>query len=95
MGHHVQEAASGKQALAMVGDHDLIVLDYAMPGMNGAEVANELKRTGVQIPVLFASGFADTEALKQTAGDAPVLQKPFSLVELAKCINDLVPQTSA
>lgn len=95
MGHHVQEAASGKQALAMVGDHDLIILDYAMPEMNGAEVANELKRTGVQIPVLFASGFADTEALKQTAGDAPVLQKPFSLVELAKCINDLVPQTTA
>ena len=63
---------------------DLAILDFAMPGMNGAEVAREARRLHPGLPVLFASGYADTDALQEALGnDAPLLRKPFQVSELA------------
>ena len=42
-----------------------MVLDFAMPGMNGAEVAREVRARRPGLPILFVTGYADAEALRR------------------------------
>jgi len=62
------EAADGLEAIAMAEQlkPDLIVLDLSMPGMNGFEVARELKHITPSIPVLMFTSFK-TPALESEA----------------------------
>jgi len=48
-----------------------------MPGMNGAEVAREVRAIRPGLPILMITGYADTQAVTELAGDVPVLRKPF------------------
>jgi signal transduction histidine kinase len=85
----VVEAVDGPSALARLRERrpDLAIVDFAMPGMNGAEVAREARKLHPGLPVLFASGYADTEALHDALGkDAPLLRKPFQVSELAALV---------
>jgi CheY-like chemotaxis protein len=51
-----------------------------MPGMNGAEVATAAQARWPDLPVIFASGYAQTDAIEKVAGpDATVLRKPFRI----------------
>ncbi|KQT58114.1 histidine kinase [Methylobacterium sp. Leaf456] len=86
-GYTVREAASGLQALAALdsdSDVDLVVLDFAMPGMNGAEAAGEIRKRWPSMPVLFVTGFADTDALARAGADGTdaIVLKPFRDGEL-------------
>ncbi len=65
---------------------DLVVLDFAMPGMNGAEVAIEIRKRWPGMPVLFVTGFADTTALTLAgaSGSDAVVLKPFRQGELER-----------
>jgi signal transduction histidine kinase len=88
-GYAVREAASGLQALASLEGNpcvDLVVLDFAMPGMNGAEAAAELRKRWPAMPVVFVTGFADTAALRQAgaSGSDAVVLKPFRDGELER-----------
>ena len=88
-GYAVREAASGLQALASLEGNpcvDLVVLDFAMPGMNGAEAAAELRKRWPAMPVVFVTGFADTAALRQAGagGSDAVVLKPFRDGELER-----------
>ena len=88
-GYAVREAASGLQALASLEGNpcvDLVVLDFAMPGMNGAEAAAELRKRWPAMPVVFVTGFADTAALRQAGADGSdaVVLKPFRDGELER-----------
>lgn len=88
-GYDVREAASGLQALAALEADpcvDLVVLDFAMPGMNGAEAAVEIRRRWPGVPVLFVTGFAETTALTQAGADGAdaVVLKPFRAGELER-----------
>jgi CheY-like chemotaxis protein len=85
LGYRVMEAGSGGAALDMLDaqtEIDLLLLDFAMPGMNGAEVAREVHARRPHLPILFVTGYADTEALAVAAGDG-ILRKPFVERELA------------
>ncbi len=89
LNYSVQEAVDGPSALARLRERrpDLAIVDFAMPGMNGAEVAREARKLHPGLPVLFASGYADTEALHDALGkDAPLLRKPFQVSELASLV---------
>ena len=55
------------------GEHPL---DYAMPGMNGMEVARQVKSRFPTLPVLFITGYVDSAALREI-GDAKIIKKPF------------------
>jgi DNA-binding response OmpR family regulator len=59
-----------------------MLLDFAMPGMNGAEVAREARARRPDVPILFVTGYADTAALGE-AGEDVILRKPYVEQELA------------
>jgi CheY-like chemotaxis protein len=61
---------------------DLIVMDFAMSGMNGAEVARQARIDRPTIPILFITGFADRAAISGIEG-ALIIGKPFGRDELA------------
>ena len=65
-GHQVTKAVSGSEALSLLAEEkpDLILLDYAMPGMKGPEVLKEIRSRGdcAGIPVLYRTGLEDGEA---------------------------------
>jgi len=93
LGCIVVEAGSGSAALDLVerdpDRFDLAVVDFAMPGMNGAETAREITARRPGLPVLFVTGYADLTALREI-GEDRVVQKPFRNDELAGKIRRLL-----
>jgi CheY-like chemotaxis protein len=86
LGHRVLEAADGASGLAALEeDPDLALLDFAMPGMNGAELAQAIRERRPDLPVLMATGYADPAALP--AG-LRVLRKPFALSDLEAALSE-------
>ena len=91
LGYAVSEAGDGAKALELVRDDrvDLVILDYVMPGMDGAEVARELSAIDPDLPVIFSTGHSALRALRTAAGDdVAVLHKPFTLDELDELLRD-------
>jgi signal transduction histidine kinase len=85
LGHVVLEAGSGAAALDILRREtgiDLLIVDFAMPGMNGADVARQAHAKQPNLPVLFVTGFADRGGLAGV-DDAFVVGKPFHYDELA------------
>jgi PAS domain S-box-containing protein len=85
LGYDVVEAGSGGAALDLLAREpriSLSLLDYAMPGMSGAEVANEVQKQRPGLPVVFITGYADLTALKDV-GEDRIVQKPFREADLA------------
>lgn len=72
---------SGQEALnKLQGEKiDLVLLDIAMPGMNGIETFEKMKESGLEIPVIFltASGYEDDVMTAIRMGAANYLKKPF------------------
>ena len=85
LGYVVLEAGSGGAALELVDRErhiDLVVMDYAMPGMNGGEAARHINARRPDLPVLFVTGFADRTAMAGVDEDH-ILGKPFAPDDLA------------
>ena len=74
-------AKSGEEALdKLKGESiDLVLLDIAMPGMNGIETFKHMKEDGVEVPVIFltASGDEDDVVAAISLGAVNYLKKPF------------------
>ncbi len=91
LGHEVVAAASGEEGLACLREAapDLALIDYAMPGMNGAEAARLARRERPDLPIVFVTGYAETDQLEGALGpDVPVLRKPFSIADLAAVLEE-------
>jgi signal transduction histidine kinase/CheY-like chemotaxis protein len=88
--YHVTEAESGAQALATMERErfDLLVVDFAMPGMNGADAARAAQERQPGIKVLMVSGYADSSVVEAALGTARQLRKPFDLAELGAAVAD-------
>jgi CheY-like chemotaxis protein len=90
MGHSVQQASSGSDALdrlARDADIDLVVTDQLMPGMTGSQLARRIQTAAPELQVLIVSGFAELE--ESDAGASPMLQKPFDRDALAQALSRL------
>ncbi len=93
---HAASAAAALGALANGRDVDIVFSDVMMPGgMNGVELAQEIRTRRLDIPVLLTSGYA--EAAKKAAADEGVyvLAKPYRLEELALAIGEAMNGTAA
>jgi len=88
--YHVTEAESGTQALATMERERfaLLVVDFAMPGMNGADAARAAQERQPGIKVLMVSGYADSAAVEAALGTARQLRKPFDLAELGAAVAE-------
>jgi signal transduction histidine kinase/CheY-like chemotaxis protein len=86
--YHVTEAENGAQGLATLERErfDLLLVDFAMPGMNGADVARAAQERQPGINVLMVSGYADSAAVEAALGTARLLRKPFDLAELGAAV---------
>jgi PAS domain S-box-containing protein len=85
LGFRVIVAEDGPSALLALekSDPDILLLDFAMPGMNGAEVAGRVRTKRPELPIVFASGFSDSAAIVAAVGEsASLLKKPFSMADL-------------
>jgi signal transduction histidine kinase/CheY-like chemotaxis protein len=93
-GYRVSEASDGKEGLAEFDREkpDLVIVDFIMPGMSGADIARKIRSRFPDQRILFVSGYSETEAVKRTAPDAPLLTKPVRAEALDKAVRGaLVP----
>lgn len=91
LGFDVQEAGSGEEALALIGQGvrpDLLVTDHLMTGINGVELARAAREVVPGLPVLIASGYAEVDGITP---EIPRLVKPFRNAELEAAVTALLP----
>lgn len=85
-GHEVIEVDTGAAALERLereGDRiELVIADFAMPGLNGADVARNARQNRPDLPILFITGVAEMVALAMNVAPDEILQKPFRGPEL-------------
>ncbi len=88
--YQVTAAPDGSEALAIMdesGPFDLLLSDIILPGeFSGPELANEITRRQPSMKILFMSGYASDafEGKSHPSDCANLLQKPFSMGELAR-----------
>lgn len=91
LGYEVTRAASAAAALGALADGrsvDLVFSDIMMPGgMNGVELAREIRRRRSDVPVLLTSGYAEAAIHQAEAADIQILAKPYHLDELAAALS--------
>jgi two-component system, chemotaxis family, chemotaxis protein CheY len=96
LGFDVEQAADASLGLSQLrSDHQLVISDLNMPGMNGLEFTKAV-RTGTlnpHIPIVMISteGSENFQESAKKAGVSAWIQKPFSLENLQKVINRLLP----
>jgi CheY-like chemotaxis protein len=88
-GFRVRDCADGKSGLKEFESErpDLVVLDFVMPAMSGAEVASRMLEAVPDQKILFVSGYSETEAIKAIAPNSPLLGKPFRSDALARAVR--------
>lgn len=91
-GHVVTAAADGRQGLEKFhgGQFDVVLVDRAMPGLNGDQVATAIKSVAPRLPVVLITGFG---AMMQAAGEKPagvdyILAKPVTLERLRETLRE-------
>jgi CheY-like chemotaxis protein len=100
-GLEVLEAEDGRRGLvrARLETPDLVVTDVAMPGLNGFELAEALRRdeSTAQIPLIFLSGelSADNEARAHSLGALAYVTKPFDPPAFAKLVAGALARRGA
>jgi CheY-like chemotaxis protein len=91
----VLEADGGEQALQVLQDAnkhiDLMMTDVGLPGMDGRELATEARKLRPALPILFASGYA--ESIDVPAG-MHVIGKPFSIDQLRDKVKTVLDQNT-
>ena len=92
-GYAVETASDGESGLerASGGAHDVIVLDVMLPKMNGFDVCRELRRRGVETPILMltARGQVVDKVVGLKLGADDYLTKPFEALELVARLEAL------
>jgi signal transduction histidine kinase/CheY-like chemotaxis protein len=94
LGHTVINVGSGAEALDVLNGErkiDMVITDYAMPGMTGTQLAEAIRSLKPDLPILLATGYAELPASSRL--DLPRLSKPYRQRELAEQIETLLGQT--
>jgi len=93
-GFFVKTCTSGEQGLAQAlkGGFDILLLDIKLPGRNGFEVCRELRRHGINVPILMLTARSDVKDRVKglNLGADDYLPKPFEVSELLARIGALL-----
>jgi nitrogen-specific signal transduction histidine kinase len=93
LGHDVVQAHSGEEALQRLNEDltfDLVLTDFSMPRMTGAQLAEQIRERMPDLPIVLATGYAEL-AEGSPGAELPRLAKPFSQSELEKALRAAVP----
>ena len=95
-GYHVLTAANGGEALLMVerfdGPVDLMLTDIVMPGMNGRELSDRLRKVRPEMKVLFTSGYIEDAILHHGMIENLIdfISKPFGIADLKRKVREVL-----
>ena len=97
LSYSVREASDGESGLRELRRRmpDLLMADYLMPGMNGAEFITAARQIYPGIPVLMATGYADMAEVEKLVGVQSVLKKPFDLETLNAAVGNELARARA
>jgi DNA-binding NtrC family response regulator len=95
LGYHCLEAGNAEEALLVLQREkhiDIVITDVVMPGTSGGDLGLLLADRYPSLPVLYTSGFADSDVVRRGLLDAsrPFLQKPFSPRDLARKVREVL-----
>ncbi len=100
-GYRVVTAKDGFQALDLyrkLRDHlSLVILDFTMPVMDGADVFNELLSINPRVPVVLSSGFAEQDAIRAmlARGLRGFIPKPYTQKKLLEQVRSVLDTLQA
>lgn len=99
LGHRAITATDGSDAVRVYSQYapeiDVVILDYLMPGMNGADICRFLREINPRVRVFLASGFpGDVEEDAAPLPIAGFLQKPYRIEDLCLAVEDAAGATS-
>ena len=95
-GYRVLEAGGADEAIQVAGNQldpiDLLVTDVVMPGRNGIELADRLRTSRADMPVLYISGYTDMAIVRDglLSQDVAFLQKPFTPDDLLRKVRQVL-----
>lgn len=95
-GHRLDIACDGEEALQKIeeNDYDLIILDYMMPKLTGFDVLTRVKqmpeKQNTKILILSAKSQHAEQEKMRAAGADDFMPKPFSPLELARKVEDML-----
>jgi signal transduction histidine kinase/CheY-like chemotaxis protein len=99
LGYTVAHASGGKEGLRVIekiGHVQLLLTDIVMPGMNGKQLADEVKSRFPDVKILFTTGYTRNAVIHNGQVDADVnfLAKPFTIGQLAAKVRKVMDETS-
>ncbi len=91
-GHVVDSVGDGRIALSAIEhcDYDLVIVDFAMPVMDGAEVIRQARLLKPDQRFLMVTGFADSDSVATACPDTTILRKPFDSAALIATVAGIV-----
>ena len=94
LGYQTLQAASGADALALLEDAgssvDVLLADYAMPGISGADLTRQVSRKWPELPIIVITGYAEASGFDGLLEDRVLLRKPFGINDLGAAIERAV-----
>lgn len=93
LGYNVIAHSKPEDALELYRDlpdqFDLIITDFRMPGMNGAELSEEIKKINSQVPIILVSGFSSKfgEEDAKSLGINMFVRKPLLTKDFAQLVE--------
>ena len=96
LGYQVMQAEHGHAGLAQLelARPDLLITDFLMPGMTGAELIRQAQQKYPGLPAIIATGYADLQAIGEVISTDMVLRKPFQLNDLIHKVQQALAQSS-
>lgn len=93
-GYQVEIAASGEAGIEFISTRsfDLIFLDLVLPGLSGPEVFKRVRSINKEVPIVFITGFPDSDLMKEALNQGPftVIKKPLNSFEIYQTLNSFI-----
>ncbi|KQO67628.1 histidine kinase [Methylobacterium sp. Leaf87] len=97
LGYETAWAMNAEEALAILASShrfDVVFSDVVMPGMNGIDMAREVRHRHTRLPVVLASGYSHVLA-EQGSHGFPLLKKPYSVEDLSRILRRTVNKATS